>query len=373
MAKVKHKPLMERALELAWRGFGEVEPNPMVGCVIVKGGQVIGEGWHKKFGGPHAEINALEDCRRNGNDPTGGTMLVTLEPCSHHGKTGPCCEAVINAGVSKVYVAMEDPSDKVAGEGVRAMREAGLEVKVGLCEKQAKLLNPGFLKYSRTGLPWVVLKWAQTIDGKLAGSTVEQRWITGDKSLKDVHKLRRSCQGILVGVNTVIEDDPLLTARPAKDKQLLRVVLDGELKMPLECKLVNTADEGEVWVIAGKKSYEKKKDKVTLLEARGANVIVVDEDEKGVCDIGEVLAILGKAGVQRLLVEGGVTVLHSFLDYGAADELNIYVAPKIYAREGTADIARAVTQLHQSVEVKDVQAGLYGDDYKVKAIVNKEF
>ncbi len=363
------KSYMKRALELAEKGFGLVEPNPMVGCLIVKDEKIIGEGRHERFGGPHAEINAISDCKNKNADSKGGTMYVTLEPCCHHGKTGPCTKAIIEAGVSKVCVAMEDPSDKVAGEGIKELKEAEVEVEVGLCEKEAKALNPGFIKYSKTGLPWVILKWAQTLDGKLAGSSEDQRWITGEESLEDVHQLRRSCQGILVGVNTVVMDDPMLTPRPAMGKKVLRIVLDGEIELPLDCKLLKTSGENESWIITEEGIYEAKKEKVKEIEQRGVNVIVVPADADGFCDVEELLKILGKAGVQRLLVEGGVQVHHHFLDGGFGDEINIYIAPKIYAGEGTADIANAVTRLHESIELKNVQTKLLGDDYKVKAFL----
>ncbi len=210
------------ALRLAWRGIGSVEPNPAVGAVIIKANQIVGKGWHKKFGGPHAEINALEDCKTLGVKPRGAAMYVTLEPCSHQGKTGPCTQAIIEAGLAKVFVATIDPSEHAGGKGIEQLRNAGIEVQTGICETQARLLNAPFIKFAVTGRCWVRLKWAQSIDGKVA--LTEPRpsgsgWISGEQSRKDVHKLRRRARAILVGVNTVIADDPLLTARPSKGKK----------------------------------------------------------------------------------------------------------------------------------------------------------
>jgi diaminohydroxyphosphoribosylaminopyrimidine deaminase/5-amino-6-(5-phosphoribosylamino)uracil reductase len=236
--------LMRSALRLARRGVGSVEPNPAVGAVIVKGNRIIGKGWHKKFSGPHAEINALEDCGKLGIDPRGAQMYVTLEPCSHHGKTGPCTQAIISSGLGKVFVAMIDPSEHAGGKGIEQLRNAGIEIQTGICEAEARLLNAPFVKYASTGKCWVTLKWAQSIDGKLAvtGPGLSGRdWISGEQSRKDVHKLRRRAGGILVGINTVITDDPLLTARPGKGKKLTRIILDSQLRIPLDCKLIETA------------------------------------------------------------------------------------------------------------------------------------
>ena len=207
------KKYMLIALKLAQRGIGSVEPNPEVGAVLVKANQVVGKGWHKKFGGPHAEINALEDCKTLGVNPQGAAMYVTLEPCCHQAKTGPCTEAIIAAGVVKVVVAAIDPSEHANGKGIEKLRNAGIEVVVGVCETQARLLNAPFIKFAATAKTWVILKWAQSIDGKVAyaDQTQERQWISGQQSRKDVHKLRRRVQAILVGINTILVDDPLLT------------------------------------------------------------------------------------------------------------------------------------------------------------------
>jgi diaminohydroxyphosphoribosylaminopyrimidine deaminase/5-amino-6-(5-phosphoribosylamino)uracil reductase len=211
---------MRRALELAAMGAGKVEPNPKVGCVIVKDGEVIGEAFHEKFGEGHAEVNALANCRQWDSDPKGATMYVTLEPCSHHGKTPPCADAVIEARVKKVVAAMGDPAEHVSGEGFEKLRAAGIEVEVGLCQRQAELLNPGFIKMAIDGTPWVIAKWAQSADGFLAWSNPfeDGQWISNQASRADVHKLRQSVQAVVVGIDTAIADDPQLTARPAGRK-----------------------------------------------------------------------------------------------------------------------------------------------------------
>ncbi len=201
---------MQAAVKLARKGIGAVEPNPAVGCIIVKAGQVVGKGYHQKFGGPHAEVNAIADCSKLGVTPEGGTMYVTLEPCCHVGKTGPCTEAIVGAGISRVVVATEDPSAHACGQGLERLRRADIDVEIGLCEEEARLLNAPFLKYAGTGKCWVVLKWAQSIDGKLAyvDPSQEKRWITNELSRADAHKLRRRVGAIVVGIKTVLADDP---------------------------------------------------------------------------------------------------------------------------------------------------------------------
>ena len=368
----KKKKFMLEALELAVRGFGTVEPNPMVGCVIFKDDKVIGRGWHKEFGGAHAEINALADCcRSHGFESHGASMCVTLEPCCHHGKTGPCTEAIIAAGISRVYVAMVDPSEKVGGKGIEQLRNAGVDVKVGLCGGLAEKLNPGFIKYSKTGRPWVVLKWAQTIDGKLDGVGPEHKCISGEASRKDVHKTRRSCQAILVGINTVVADDPMLTARPDKGKGLLRVVLDDKLSIPVESRLLNTVDQGEVLVVTTGETFKAEQQKVEEIVNKGAEVFAVKSDSAGFCDLDDVLSELSSRGVQRLLVEGGRGVIGAFLKNGFADELNIYIAPKIYGSKGRVDITEALADIDLADKFLDVQSGLFGDDVRVKAILKE--
>ncbi len=268
---------MGMALRLARRGIGFVEPNPAVGAVIVKANQIIGKGWHKKFGGPHAEINALEDCKTLGIEPRGAAIYVTLEPCSHEGKTGPCTQAIIEAGLAKVFVAMIDPSEHAGGKGIEQLRDAGIEVQTGTCETEARLLNAPFIKFAATGRCWVTLKWAQSIDGKVA--TAEPRpsgsgWISGEQSRKDVHKLRRRAQAILVGVNTVIADDPLLTPRPSKSKKLIRIVLDNNLRIPLDCKLIKTARKSPVLIYAREDIVRTNPEIAEKITKKGAELLI---------------------------------------------------------------------------------------------------
>jgi diaminohydroxyphosphoribosylaminopyrimidine deaminase/5-amino-6-(5-phosphoribosylamino)uracil reductase len=339
---------MKMALKLAGRGVGLVEPNPAVGCVIVKANEVIGRGWHKKFGDAHAEINAMEDCKGIGAKPEGATIYVTLEPCCHVGKTGPCSDAIIAAKPARVVVGILDPSEHAGGYSIEQMRQGGIEVDVGVCEDEVKVLNAGFLKYATTKRPWVILKWAQSIDGKLAwseqcGEGENNRWISNESSRKDAHKLRRSVGGIVIGVDTVIADNPLLIPRPSKGKYPLRIVLDSNLRIPLGSRIINTKRAATL-VICTAKAMVLNAQKTERVRRRGVEVFPV-ADVEGRCDLDAVIGELGRRGIQRVLVEGGARVLTSFLKRGLGDAVRVYVAPMILGTAGTAGITEAMAQI----------------------------
>jgi len=363
------------ALKLARRGIGSVEPNPAVGAVIVKGDQVIGKGWHKKFGGPHAEINALEDCKKSGIDPRGAAMYVTLEPCSHHGKTGPCTNAIISAGLIKVFVATIDPSEHAAAKGIEQLRNARIEVQTGICEIEAKLLNAPFVKYAATGKCWVTLKWAQSIDGKLAVTgpgTSGRSWISGLKSRKDVHKLRRCTSGILVGVNTVIADDPLLTPRPARGKKLTRIILDNQLRIPLDCKLIKTAKKYPLLIFTREGTALASPKVAEKITKKGAEILIYQRKQE-LFNLRFLLDELSKRGISHLLVEGGPKVLTSFLKEKLADEVVVYIAPKILGDQGGADITGPMAELTQTIGLHHVDIKRFGDDVRLKGLTEKAF
>ncbi|MHC4173443.1 MAG: bifunctional diaminohydroxyphosphoribosylaminopyrimidine deaminase/5-amino-6-(5-phosphoribosylamino)uracil reductase RibD [Planctomycetota bacterium] len=364
---------MQMALKLARRGIGSVEPNPAVGAVIVKGNQIVGRGWHKKFGGPHAEINALQDCKTLGVDPRGATMYVTLEPCSHQGKTGPCTEAIIAAGLTKIFVATVDPSEHANGAGLEQLRNARIQVQTGLCETEARLLNAPFIKFAATGRCWVTLKWAQSIDGKLA--TTEPRpsgsgWISGEQSRKDVHKLRRRAGGILVGINTVLADDPLLTSRPSKGKKPTRIVLDSSLRTPLDCKLLATAKKAPVLIYTSQNSVRANPQIAAKITKKGAELLTCSETQ-GRSNLYFLLDELSKRGIAQLLVEGGPRVLTSFLKENLADEIVVYIAPKILAAQGSVDIAGPMAELTQAVGLHYVEIEHFGDDVRLTGLSEK--
>ncbi len=323
---------MKLALELAKKGLDNVEPNPAVGCVIVKNDKILGKGFHKKFGAPHAEINALKSCKKS---PAGATMYVTLEPCCHFGKTPPCTIAIIKAGIKKVVAAAGDPTKKVSGKGFKILKQAGVEIKTGICKKEAEILNAPFFKFAKTGNPWVITKWAQSKDGFL-GRTDKKRWITNSKSRKDSHKLRKKVQAILVGINTVLEDNPMLTARPDTGRGPLRFVLDSQLKIPRNCNLIKTAKKTPVCIFttnkrfldSGRKAASARNDSIEGVE------IVKAGKYKGEINLKAVLAELGKRNIQQLLVEGGEKVITSFLKQRLADEIIIYTSNEKLGRNG---------------------------------------
>lgn len=314
--------LMSRALELAGRGLGRVEPNPMVGCVLIRHGMVVGEGYHRQFGGPHAEIEAL---RVAGERARGATAYVTLEPCCHHGKTGPCTRALIEAGVERVIAALRDPFPRVAGGGFAELAAAGIVVEEGLLAEHAALLNAAYLKRLRTGLPWVIAKWAMTLDGKIAAHTGDSQWISGAASRTLVHELRGRVDAILVGGGTARRDDPLLTARPAGARTALRVVLDTKAQLASESQLLLTAREIPLLVVVGSTTAAPERER---LRHAGAEVFVVQNSDSQQ-RMHEVLAELARRDCTNVLVEGGSRVLGSLLDGRMIDEVYAFVAPKL--------------------------------------------
>ena len=363
---------MRMALKLAQRGIGSVEPNPAVGAVLVKANQVVGKGWHRKFGGPHAEINALEDCKTLGVDPRGATMYVTLEPCCHQAKTGPCTEAIIAAGLAKVVVASIDPSEHAGGKGIEQLRNAGIEVETGVCEAQSRLLNAPFFKFVTTGKCWVILKWAQSIDAKVAyaDTNQERQWISGQQSRKDVHRMRRQVGAILVGINTVIADDPLLTARPNKGKKAARIVLDGNLRIPLDCKLLATAKKDPVLILTSQQALRENPQIVEKINQKGAEVLAYPEEE-GRSNLHFLTCELAKRDVAQLLVEGGPTVIASFLKERLVDQIVVYIAPKILGGAGSVAISEAMAGLTEAVGLHHVEIERFGDDVRLTALLKK--
>ena len=352
------------ALELARRGLGNVEPNPMVGCVIVKDGAIIGRGFHECFGGPHAEVNALADCATKGHDPVGATLYVTLEPCSHSGKTPPCSQAVIDADVAKVVIAAEDPTD-LAGGGINQLKQAGIGVEVGVCREQAEKLNAPFYKFARTGLPWVVVKWAQTKDGYLArkNADIEGNWISNEQSRADVHRLRKRMGAIVTSVDTVIADNPKLTVRiegETIDRPPLRVVVDSQLRMPLNCHLIMVTDAPTV-VVTTKRTAQTESSRVEKLESSSVEILTVS-DEDSHCNLQETLTLLGSLGIQRVLIEAGPTLITEFLKQNLGDEAYIYIAPITLGNNGSATASETMDALTNQQELKDVKTDTFGTD-----------
>jgi len=317
---------MRRALELARRGIGQVEPNPPVGAVVTTAdGRMLGEGWHARFGGPHAEVGALEAA---GAAARGATLFVTLEPCCHHGKTPPCTDAILDAGIARVVAAAGDPFPAVGGGGFAALRAAGLRVESGLLEAEANRLTAPFRTLVTTGRPWVIAKWAMSLDGRAAAPSGADRWISSAASREIVHDLRGRIDAIAVGIGTVLADDPLLTARPAGDpptRQPLRVVLDSRARLPLESRLVRSARESPVLVAVGPGAPA---DRCGLLAAAGCEVWRARATDPA----GRLVSLLHELGARshtHLLVEGGPSVFRTLFNADLVDEIWAFVAPSI--------------------------------------------
>ena len=325
---------MRRAIELAKCGAGWTNPNPLVGAVIVKDGIVLGEGFHKKYGGLHAEREALADCERRGNNARGADIYVTLEPCAHFGKQPPCCHALAEAGIARVFVGSRDPNPLVHGKGNAYLREHGIKVYEDFLRKECDGLNQIFFHYITEKKPYVALKYAVTADGKITTRTGKSKWITGEKSRAYVQELRNRYAAILCGIGTVLADDPMLNCRMEGGNNPLRIVLDSGLKIPAECSLVRTAKEIPL-IVACSAGCAQKADatfleKKSVLENAGAEVLALPEDKNKKPCVNSLLEELGKRGIDSLLVEGGGAVNYSFLESGAVDCVYEFVAPKIF-------------------------------------------
>ena len=358
---------MARALRLAARGLYTTDPNPRVGCVLVKDGRVVGEGWHKVAGGPHAEINALGQA---GAAATGATACVTLEPCCHQGRTPPCTVALIKAGVRRVVYAMQDPNPRVAGEGAARLQAAGIEVEPGVLAEDARRLNPGFDRRMRTGRPWVRCKLAMSLDGRTAMASGESQWITGVAARADVHQLRARSSAILTGIGTVLADDPALTARLADDmetnfRQPLRVVLDSRLRLPPTAQLLGLP--GATLVVTGVAADTAP----AHLVSDAVSVVTVPMGS-GRLDLAAVLQELGSREINEVHVEAGATLSGALLQAGLVDELVIYMAPHLMG-----DTARGLFALpgldrmadRIQLAITDIRA--VGQDWRITAVVGQ--
>ncbi len=350
---------MGTALELARRGEGHVEPNPMVGCVIVKDQKQIGWGYHRQFGGQHAEIMALEDCSIS---PSGADVYVTLEPCCHHGKTPPCTDALIAANVRRVVVADQDPNPEVSGRGLQKLREAGIQVDLGISCNASRQLTAPYRKLHERGRPWVIAKWAMTLDGKIATRTGESQWISSGPSRQVVHQLRGRVDAILVGLGTAKADDPLLTARQPGPRAATRIVVDTNLEIDPASQLVSTAEQYPTLIACGNNNSRQKR---RTLESAGCEVLTVDGEDHATRLI-RLLNELGQRQMTNLLVEGGGKLIGSLLDIGEIDEVHVFVAPKIVGGEQAPSpvAGRGVSCLKDALQCTSLEIqSLVGDIY----------
>lgn len=360
---------MALALELAEKGKGRVHPNPMVGAVIVKDGRIIGQGYHKKCGEGHAEVNAFKNAEELGENVEGAEMYVTLEPCSHFGKTPPCADKIIEKKISKVFIGTLDPNPLVAGRGVKKLENAGIEVKHGILKDECLKLNEVFMKYIVEKTPFVVMKAGMSLDGKIAAYSGESKWITGEKSRKAVHNIRNELTGIMVGINTVIKDNPELTCRIEGGRNPIRIVVDSTLKIPMDCNIVNTAKEVETIVAATDKS---DLDKRRALENKGVKVIIVPSKNDKV-DLKELMIILGELKIDSILLEGGGTLNYSALEQGIVDKVKFYIAPKIIGGQNskTPIEGMGIEHLKDAFKINNLSVSQSGEDILIEGYVEK--
>ncbi len=328
---------MERAIELAVKGEGAVNPNPLVGAVIVRNGRIIGEGYHTKYGSLHAEREALKNAAERGEDVTGAEMYVTLEPCSHTGKQPPCTAAVIEAGISKVYIGSSDPNPLVAGKGILQLMAAGIEVETGCMKEECDALNPVFFHYITKKRPYVVYKYAMTMDGKTSTKTGKSKWISCEKSRNIVQHMRSKYMAIMVGIGTVLKDDPLLKchreAFAGEDviiRDPVRIVVDSKLRIPMESQLVKTAGEVKTYVATLSKYENDNKDKLEELRSHGVEIIFTSSDSKDEVDLEDMFEQLGSLGIDSVLLEGGGRLAWSVVKEGFVQEVHLFMAPKMF-------------------------------------------
>jgi diaminohydroxyphosphoribosylaminopyrimidine deaminase/5-amino-6-(5-phosphoribosylamino)uracil reductase len=352
---------MIRALDLAEKGRGYVEPNPLVGAVVVLAGRVVGEGWHERFGQAHAEVNALAQA---GESARGATLYVTLEPCCHQGKTPPCTDAIARAGIQRVVAAMTDPFPQVAGQGAARLRQAGIAVDIGLNDKEARRLNAPYVKLLRTGRPYVHAKWAMTLDGKIATPTGDSRWITGEPARRRDHELRGRMDAIIAGIGTVLADDPQLTARPPGPRTAVRVILDSRGRTPKDSILAKTARDTPVLIITA--GHEPTQE----LQALGCETLGLPATG-GRPDIGALLDELGRRRMTNVLIEGGAEVLGSFFDARAVDEVHVFIAPRIAGGiVKTAVAGRGVEKIADALSLAEWTIEELGPDVLLHGIVS---
>ncbi|MDF1613637.1 bifunctional diaminohydroxyphosphoribosylaminopyrimidine deaminase/5-amino-6-(5-phosphoribosylamino)uracil reductase RibD [Desulfurivibrio dismutans] len=356
---------MKMALGLARRGLGRTSPNPCVGAVVVKGGQVVGKGWHRRAGEPHAEINALSAA---GELARGGTIYVTLEPCNHHGRTPPCSKAILAAGISRVVYGMADPNP-MAGGGGACLAGGGLEVVAGVLADDCRRLNLSFSKRVNTGRPWVLLKAAVSLDGRIATASGRSKWITGEQARHLVHRLRDRNDAILVGSGTVLADDPSLTTRlpGGVGRDPLRVILDRHLTTPPAAKVVAHNSPAATWIFCGP---EAEADKEQRLQRPGVEIRRVGLEADGTLRLGEVLDQLGQAGITTLLVEGGGRVHGSFLRLELADEVAFFIAPLLIGGDGMAVVGElGLTDLGRAPRLHEIERRRCGEDFLIRGLL----
>lgn len=381
---MKDYEYMSRAIELAKMGAGWSSPNPMVGAVIVKDGRIIGEGYHRKYGSLHAERDALKNCTE---DPEGATIYVTLEPCCHYGKQPPCTDAIIEAGIKRVVMGSPDPNPLVAGKGIRILREHGIEVTEGIMVPECREFNDVFFHYITTGFPFVAMKYAMTMDGKIACYTGESKWVTGEKAREHVQTLRNRYRGIMVGINTVLKDDPMLNCRMPGGRSPVRIICDSKLRLPLDSQIVKTAGEYETIVAC----CVDDKEAIRPYEEAGITVVnscrtgremknseaaagVIEGEEaakKSQIDLKALFKLLGEMKIDSILVEGGADINWSVMSSGCVNKVYTYIAPKMFggAQAKSPVSGQGYKTPGECLKLKDSKLLRLGDDILIESSV----
>ncbi|MCI8280901.1 MAG: bifunctional diaminohydroxyphosphoribosylaminopyrimidine deaminase/5-amino-6-(5-phosphoribosylamino)uracil reductase RibD [Lachnospiraceae bacterium] len=356
---------MRRAIELARQGEGKVNPNPLVGCVVVKEGQIIAEGFHESYGGFHAERNALLSC---GEEARGADLYVNLEPCCHYGKTPPCVEMILEKGIRRVFLGCQDPNPLVAGKGTALLREKGVQVTEGILEKECRELNEIFFHYIRTGRPFTAMKYAMTLDGRIAADGGSSKWITGEAARRHVHTLRRRYSAILAGIGTALADDPMLDCRIQEGVNPVRILCDSHLRLPLESKIVRTA--GQIPTILACLQEDRSQEKAEKLIEAGVKVWQISGSQRGPkerVDLKHLWKKIGEAGIDSILVEGGGILHGSLLTEGLVDRVYAYIAPKLISGETNQGPVRGtgILRMAQAVTLKDSRILSLEEDYLI--------
>lgn len=360
---------MKRALELAQKGIGYTKPNPLVGAVIVKDGRIIAEGYHQLYGSHHAEINAFMNASE---DVSGATMYVTLEPCSHYGKTPPCAKAIVEKGIKEVVIGLKDPNPLVAGEGIKILENNGIKVTTGIMAEEGRKLNEIFLKYITTKLPFGILKTAMTLDGKIATGIGDSKWITNELSRQHVHELRHRVSGIMVGIGTVLADNPELTAR-LKDREVVdpvRIIVDSNAQISLDAKVLNLNSKAKTIIATTEKA---NKQKLNSLKEKGAEIIITPLKNNRV-DLSFLMQRLGELAIDSVLIEGGAALNFSALDEGIVDKVISFIAPKIIG--GTSSKTpvggEGISYIKDAISLENVQISRFDEDIMFEGYIRKE-
>ena len=360
---------MKRAIELAKKGWGYTSPNPMVGCVVVKDGRIIAEGYHERIGGYHAERNALLSCKE---DAQGAELYVTLEPCCHYGKTPPCTEIIMEKKIAKVYIGAMDNNPLVAGKGAAILREAGIAVETGILEKECRQLNEVFFHYMEHKTPFVAMKYAMTLDGRIACDGGDSKWVTGEEARTYVHTLRKGYRGIMGGINTVLADDPMLNCRIEQDVDPIRIVCDSSLRIPLDSNIVKTAKEIPTYVAYAAECENDNQDafahKKETLQAMGVKLLKTAGQQ---VDVTELMQLLGKENIDSILLEGGTLLNGSMLQAHLVHRVYAFVAPKLV---GGTQIKSPVTGdgikwMKDAIELEDTSLQTFGKDIMITGVV----